>query len=191
MPPNTSSKPTAVFANTGRPRLLLITMFGLGHMRPFSGTWGSLPPVIVAAVILALAHLTGHAPTTQWAWTPLWWVYHAAIGFMFLLGVAGCIFQGDAAEAWFGEKDPGEAVADETAGQSLSLLFLPGAALASPGHAAIALTSAFVLFRICDIVKPPPANGLQRIPGGWGILLDDLVAGLYAALLVQALTRLL
>ena len=49
--------------------------------------------------------------------------------------------------------------------------------------------TAFFAFRICDIVKPPPANGLQKLPAGWGILVDDLVAGVYALVLTQLLVR--
>jgi phosphatidylglycerophosphatase A len=54
----------------------------------------------------------------------------------------------------------------------------------------VALAMAFVAFRLCDILKPPPARGLQRVRGGWGIVLDDLVAGGFALALVQVVTRL-
>ncbi|HTY00151.1 MAG TPA: phosphatidylglycerophosphatase A [Bacteroidota bacterium] len=68
--------------------------------------------------------------------------------------------------------DPSIVVVDEIAGMWISVLFLP------PSMPALAV--AFVLFRIFDILKPPPAAWLERIPQGWGIMLDDLVAGLYA-----------
>ena len=53
----------------------------------------------------------------------------------------------------------------------------------------LAVGAAFVLFRIFDIIKPWPARGLQRVPGGWGILIDDLIAGLYAAAVTQLTVR--
>ncbi|MFN5958538.1 MAG: phosphatidylglycerophosphatase A [Planctomyces sp.] len=53
---------------------------------------------------------------------------------------------------------------------------------------AYSLAFAFVAFRVCDIVKPFPANIIQRAPAGWGILLDDLFAGVYAGLAVLAAT---
>lgn len=120
---------------------------------------------------------------------PAWWLYH-----LLLLGVCAvfclvCVRWGDAAEAAFGEKDPGSVTADETAGMCLALLFPPVASMASPFASAGLLVSAFVAFRLMDIVKPWPANGLQRIAGGWGILLDDLIAGLYALAAVQIVWR--
>ena len=156
-----------------------ITVFGLGSMRPASGTWGSLPPVVVAAGLM----LAGHGPSQS----P--WIYHATLATLFLVFCGACVFQGDAAEAHFGRKDPGNAVADEVAGQCLPLMFLPAVSVATPGAAAMTVFYAFIAFRILDIVKPWPARGLQRIPGGWGILIDDVVAGLYAAAVVQIMSR--
>ena len=72
-------------------------------------------------------------------------------------------------------------VADETAGQAIPLLFLPAAAAITPGRAAISLAVAFVLFRLMDIIKPFPANRIQSLPGGWGIVMDDLIAGVIAS----------
>ncbi|MBK9188099.1 MAG: phosphatidylglycerophosphatase A [Phycisphaerales bacterium] len=165
-----------------RPPLLrgvrLITVFGLGLVRPAPGTFGSLPPVFLAWVLF-LALPAASAP--------------AAITITMLLVLVvfslACIMQGDAAEARFRAKDPSSVVADETAGQCIPLLFLPGAALANPTLAAFTLVFAFLCFRAFDIIKPWPANQLQRLPSGWGILIDDLFAGLYAAVLVQVVSR--
>lgn len=162
-----------------RPSLRWITVFGLGYMRPASGTWGSLPPVLIAGTLIA----AGLGPIDH----PI--LYHAVLAVNLLTFSAACILQGDHAEARFGEKDPGQVVADETAGQCLPLMALPAGALSTGSHAALTLLAAFLAFRFFDILKPPPANGLQRVPGGWGILLDDLVAGVYAMLAVQTLTR--
>ena len=70
---------------------------------------------------------------------------------------------------------------DEMAGMGIALLFLPG------GNVLIRSLSAFVLFRIFDITKPFPINDVQKVPGGWGVMLDDLIAGLFANLLGRLL----
>ena len=82
------------------------------------------------------------------------------------------------AERSLGGKDPGAIVIDEVAGMTLSVVALP------PTPAV--LIAGFVLFRVFDVVKPYPANALQRLPGGVGVMIDDLVAGLYALLLLVA-----
>jgi phosphatidylglycerophosphatase A len=162
-----------------QPPLRLITTFGLGHMRPASGTWGSLPPVFIAAALVAL----NQGPATN----P--WLYYSALAAILLIFSAACIIDGDAAEARFGEKDPSEVVADETAGQCIPLLAILPSAASTLGRTALLIAVAFFAFRILDIIKPPPAKGWQRIPGGWGILIDDLVAGVYAAIVVLGCQR--
>jgi phosphatidylglycerophosphatase A len=82
-------------------------------------------------------------------------------------------------EAAVGEKDPGVIVVDEVAGMTLSVLVLP---LTVP-----VLLAGFVLFRIFDVVKPFPANRLQALHGGVGVMIDDLIAGLYALVVLIAL----
>jgi phosphatidylglycerophosphatase A len=74
--------------------------------------------------------------------------------------------------------DPSIVVIDEIVGMWISLLFLP------PTWTVFAV--AFIAFRAFDILKPPPVRQLERIPGGWGIMLDDVMAGIYANLLVRA-----
>lgn len=82
------------------------------------------------------------------------------------------------AERSLGGKDPGAIVVDEVAGMALSVVVLP----LTPA----VLLAGFALFRMFDIVKPYPANALQRLPGGVGVMIDDVVAGLYALLLLLA-----
>ncbi len=160
-------------------RSRLVTTFGLGHLRPAPGTWGSLPPIVLTALLVAL----GHGPAVH----P--WLYHALLlAILACFGLA-CIVGGDEAEARSIRKDPSHVVADETAGQCIPLMLLPAAAWASPGVAAFTLFFAFIAFRVLDIVKPAPARQIQSLPGGWGILADDLVAGLYAAIILQVVTR--
>ncbi len=174
-----------------RPGLRLITVFGLGHLRPAPGTWGSLPPIFIAGAMLALdldPEFDLGPEFESWAWSR-WAVYHAVLlGILLVFGFA-CLVQGDRAEARFNRKDPSEAVADETAGQCLPLMFLPPDAFGTIPLTAFTLLLAFISFRMFDIFKPWPARQVQRVPGGWGILLDDLVAGVYAALLLQVLAR--
>ncbi|MBX3372495.1 MAG: phosphatidylglycerophosphatase A [Phycisphaeraceae bacterium] len=160
----------------------MLTAGGLGYLRPASGTFGSLPPPLIALLVLVLAggDARGGAAVT---------VTMIVLGALFAFA---CLHWGWWAEAWWGRKDPGRLVADEVAGQSLTLLFLPWHPVHSAGdlgrNALIALV-AFLAFRICDIIKPPPARRLESLRGGAGILLDDLVAGLYAALLTQSIVR--
>lgn len=106
-----------------------------------------------------------------------------------LLFCAACLLGGREAEAAFGKKDPGQAVADETAGQAIPLLFLPAVATSTTNHALLTLALAFVAFRVFDIIKLPPARQLQRLQGGVGILIDDLIAGVHALIVVQLVTR--
>lgn len=161
-----------------RSRLLWITTFGLGYMRPASGTWGSLPPVAIAFAMW----LAGFGPERQAL------AYYGVLGAIFVIFSAACVLQGREAEARWG-KDPSNAVADETAGQCLALLALPAAAFHSLGSTMVTLALAFVTFRVMDIIKPWPAYRLQRLPRGWGILVDDLFAGVYALGVVQVLVR--
>ena len=86
-------------------------------------------------------------------------------------------------ERALGDKDPGVIVVDEVAGMTLSVLVLP---LTLP-----VLLVAFVFFRIFDVVKPFPANRAQALPGGLGVMIDDLIAGLYTLLVVMALRTVL
>ena len=89
----------------------------------------------------------------------------------------------DHAERLLGRKDPGVIVIDEVAGMTLSVLFLP---LTVP-----VAVLAFVLFRVFDVIKPVPARQAQALPGGTGVMIDDLIAGLYALVIVAALRALI
>jgi phosphatidylglycerophosphatase A len=85
----------------------------------------------------------------------------------------------EAERALGGGKDPGAIVVDEVAGMTLSVLVLP--------QTAVVLGVAFLLFRVFDVTKPFPANVAQRLRGGLGVMVDDLIAGLYALLIVIAI----
>jgi phosphatidylglycerophosphatase A len=116
-------------------------------------------------------------------------IYNATLLLIFVIFSLACLRHGDEAEAVFLRKDPSEVVADETAAQCLPLLFLPTQAFANPRVALFTTCFAFIAFRVLDIVKPWPAHRMQRFAGGTGILVDDIFAGLYAAAIMQILTR--
>lgn len=102
---------------------------------------------------------------------------------LLLLTLAGFIFfslwVADVAERIFRQKDPGRIVIDEIAGFLIANLFSP------PDLAPTA--AAFFLFRLFDIVKPFPADKAQAMEGGMGVVLDDLIAGLYTFLILRLL----
>ena len=101
------------------------------------------------------------------------------IAFCVVVTLVG-IWAAGRAERVLGGKDPGAIVIDEVAGMTLSALLIP--------LTFWALAVAFLLFRVFDIVKPPPARASQHLSGGFGVMVDDLIAGLYA-LAVLALLR--
>lgn len=168
-------------------RLLLLTTFGLGHMRPASGTWGSTPPPALALLMILILSGDGLSSFEHWS-------INVSLLLIALIFSIVCVRFGAEAEHRFGKKDPGQVVADETAGQAIALLFLPWRPMIdSEGwfwNVALAAT-AFFAFRILDIIKPPPANQIQRLAGGWGILADDLIAGVYALIVAQVVGRML
>ena len=156
-------------------RTACITVLGSGFMPFASGTWGSL-------VAVAL-------------WIPLWWF--TPRGVLELLTVAGILVASVLSVRWggwaiarFGRADPKPFVLDEFAGQWVALLALPCTAASDFWTWAYVVGGQFLLFRACDIIKPPPARQAERLPAGWGVLLDDIFAGIYANAAGQLLWRL-
>jgi phosphatidylglycerophosphatase A len=137
--------------------LKYIATVGLAGFSPVApGTAGTL----VALIIVALLNLP-----------PVLYVFMT-------LAVTGVgIIAAERVEEILQKKDPGCIVIDEVAGYFVAVAFLP--------HTMGYLIAAFFLFRFFDIVKPPPANMLQRLKGGVGVMADDIVAGLYTNLLLQ------
>lgn len=164
-------------------RVAVATVFGLGFLRPAPGTWGSLPPPLLLAGMWA----GGAGPRSM----------NIAMVAAIIIFSASTVLLGPWAETRFGKKDPRQVVADETAGQAVALLAAPWAWIGEFGAAGSVMRfgayagAAFVLFRLFDITKPPPAGGLQRLPHGWGILVDDLLAGFYALVILQLVWRFL
>jgi phosphatidylglycerophosphatase A len=135
------------------------TFFGAGFGKPGPGTWGS-----VAAVLLWAAYAWGLRPAPQ----TLLLALLAGIAAALLLGIPAATI----AARESGRHDPGFVVIDEVAGQWIALL----GSRADWRHALLAL----ILFRLFDITKPFPLRWLENLPEGWGIVLDDVGAGLYA-----------
>lgn len=143
-----------------RPEALLATWFGSGYLPKAPGTWGSIAALPFAWVIAINFGSTGLLLATV---------------LIFIIG----IWASGAHAANTGLKDPGEIVIDEVAGLWLSLAFAP--------VDIYYYAAGFVLFRIADITKPWPASWAdKKLTGGFGIMLDDIFAGAYAALLLYA-----
>jgi phosphatidylglycerophosphatase A len=135
------------------------TFFGIGYLKPGPGTYGSIAAVLLWAAEGMASHPTAH---TQLVGLLFW------IAMAIALGVPAATI----VERQSGHTDPGFVVIDEVIGQWIALLFCP----LDWRHALIAL----VLFRLFDITKPFPVRRLERLPTGWGIVFDDVAAGLYA-----------
>lgn len=153
-------------------RRLIVTFFGSGYLPVAPGTWGS------AAAAVCFFGLYAAAPN------PVCWNIATAI--LIVAASVGSVACGRWAVGHFGKSDPRPFVLDEVAGQWLAMLALP---LTDFRTALVALAVQFVLFRALDIVKPPPARQLERLPYGWGILFDDLASAVYANVIGQVFFR--
>ncbi|HVZ81174.1 MAG TPA: phosphatidylglycerophosphatase A [bacterium] len=134
----------------------IATFLGVGKLPKAPGTWASL----VAAILFY--------PLIE---TP--WVLGGLLAGIFFVGVLAC----DGYSKGLKDPDPSSAVIDEVLGMGIAMLAIP--------KAWPYVVMAFILFRLFDIWKPFPIRRLEKLPGGWGIMADDLMAGLYARLWVQ------
>ena len=138
---------------------LLIATVGYVGLAPVApGTWGSA----VGVCLLLLVRLTGWAGAEA-----------LLLGAVLVVGV----WAATVVERRYGRPDPGAIVIDEIAGMLIALLWVP---VAWPG-----LVVGFLAFRGFDIVKPFPARLAERLPAGWGVMADDVVAGFYAYVTVR------
>ena len=147
-----------------RPNLavtLIATWFGCGFAPAARGTWGS-----AAAILLSI-------PLAYAGWRPLYFLALAAVLTPF------AIWSATRMERQLGRTDPPQVVVDEVVGQWIALAGATSLNWKS-------WLAAFVLFRIFDIRKPPPVRQCERLPGGYGIVADDAMAGVYAALVLAA-----
>lgn len=153
---------------------LVATGFGSGLLPKAPGTWGSLLAVALGEGLVGAAGLPGLAGL-------------AAVATVLGVPAAGRV------ASLRGRKDPSEVVVDEVAGQALALAILH-AALPPGGPPLVRwglVLLAFVLFRALDIGKPGWIGRLEALPGGWGVMADDLLAGAGAGMLAGAAAFLL
>ena len=136
------------------------SVFKIGYLPIAPGTWGSLAAVVLWYLIIeSISTIT----------------FIVTIIIIFILGV----YTSSITERYSAQKDPSVIVIDEWVGQWIALLFLPKSLL-------LGLVT-FILFRLFDIWKPFPIKTLDKMPSGWGIMLDDALAGFYALLVLSVL----
>jgi phosphatidylglycerophosphatase A len=146
---------------------LTATFFGIGHMHPGPGTWGSAATVLLWAALAQGLPLSLRTPVL---------ILLAIL--VVLMGIPAATQVARASA----NKDPGFVVIDEVAGQLISLIAVPVAWQT--------FLAGFILFRVFDILKPPPVRQLERLPQGTGIVLYDVAAGVYALAVMQLLLHL-
>lgn len=136
----------------------IATGFGIGYLPLAPGTWGSL-----AAFFVWYFFMTDISPFLL--------VIISLVVFFIGVLTSNAVIQTTA------KSDPSEVVIDEFSGQWIALIALP--------HTLGYGIAALVLFRILDIFKPPPIKQLERLPGGWGIMLDDVAAGIMTCIILN------
>ncbi|MCZ6639329.1 MAG: phosphatidylglycerophosphatase A [Candidatus Dadabacteria bacterium] len=140
---------------------LIATVFYVGLIPIAPGTFGT-----IAAIPLFYAL----------SFTPLY-LYLAITVLIILISV----WASGVAEEIFGKTDPGEVVADEVCGYLVTMILVP----LTLGN----IFFGFLLFRLFDIAKPYPIRKFERLPGGWGIVMDDVMAGVYSCITLHILGR--
>ena len=143
------------------PALAIATALGVGYAPVAPGTFGSAAGLIVWALL-------PHTPSVQ------------AIAIVVTFGLGS--WSGTVAERHFGRTDPGQVVIDEVMGMLITLFMNP---VGWPGA-----VCGFLLFRVADVIKPWPANRLEALPGGVGVMADDGMAAIYANLALRWLLAL-
>ncbi|TDI90260.1 MAG: phosphatidylglycerophosphatase A [Candidatus Dadabacteria bacterium] len=140
---------------------LIATVFYVGLIPIAPGTFGT-----IAAIPLFYAL----------SFTPLY-LYLAITVLIILISV----WASGVAEEIFGKTDPSEVVADEVCGYLVTMILVP----VTLGN----IFFGFLLFRLFDIAKPYPIRKFERLPGGWGIVMDDVMAGVYSCITLHILGR--
>lgn len=178
--PNESAgpQPEARTAVQRKPRfaLFIATACGLGYIPAAPGTFGSLLGALIFLFTTRAPYPRGYDFGPQpsllhLAWIACWMILPVLI----ILSGLG-VWASNRVAKFSGKKDPQFVVIDEVSGQFLTYL------LAVTSYDWKYLLLGFILFRIFDIWKPFPARQAESLPGGWGIMADDWVAGIYAAI---------
>jgi phosphatidylglycerophosphatase A len=140
--------------------LLLATGFGVGYSPIAPGTLGTLITIPLYYFLSAIR-------------SPLYEITLLALIFL-------SIWISENAEIFFGKKDDPRIVIDEMTGFLITMLWVP--------KTIVSVILGFFLFRFFDIVKPPPIRLIERAKGGFGVVLDDLVAGVYSNIILQIIS---
>ena len=144
--------------------VFISTLFGIGYFPKAPGAAGSFAAAVFYFLLPKKIFLSTVTET----------VYLTIL----VISAVGSVFFISKAEEILGH-DNGKIVIDEFFGYLVAVLFLP--------KTLVIIGSAFILFRIFDILKPEPVNVLQKLPKGWGVLADDVMAGIYANISLQIL----
>ena len=163
----TTVRPKKELALKDRVALLIATGLGIGYAPVAPGTFGSFLGILLILLLSRLGWEDGHRVA----------FYLVMVGIISAIG----IWAASKAESIFQRKDPPQVVIDEIVGQLLTF----GLIFRNPRF--LLLLIGFLFFRLFDIVKPFPIRKLEKAPLGFGIMLDDLVAGFYASLVVKIL----
>ncbi len=194
--------------------LAIATAFGVGYIPKAPGTFGSIVGIAVAILThpVSLIVIVGllffgalglgfDVPMFRGHSAPVLLLVPSLVALV-VVGLIG-VWSSSRAATYAGAKDPQHVVIDEVSGMQLTLILaivplgLPTHLLPADDASVFALYSAlsllnwkylllgFILFRVFDIWKPWPIRRLERLPGGWGIMADDWIAGIYAAILLR------
>lgn len=152
---------------------IIASGLGLGYSPIASGTVGSVLGVLIFIGLIQIFpqnNLSGFI------------INSIIVTILFFIGV----FVSNSAEKLYSKKDPGEIVIDEIVGCLVFLLFSPGWQTIFGFNCPRIwyIIVGFLIFRIFDIIKPFPAYQSQQLPGGWGIMVDDLIAGIYTVIVI-------
>ena len=162
----------------GKPRfaLLVATVCGLGNLPKAPGTWGALGGVLIYFLTQKYFPLDVVPKSMPPSFgSQAWWAVMTALPISVVIAAVG-VWASSRAASFCQKRDPPFVVVDEVSGQHLTYLL----ALAPLNWKYLLL--GFILFRLFDIWKPFPARHAESLPGGWGIMTDDWVAGIYAAI---------
>ena len=144
----------------------IATCGGIGYFPAAPGTAGS---AVGVGIVLALGRVPAGSAGLK-----------LLVVFCVVLLAAVGVWSATLAETYFGQVDPKQVVIDEVVGQMLSLCLWPRATWPW-------MLGGFLLFRFFDVAKPYPIRRLERARGGWGIMLDDVLAGVYSAIVLTGL----
>jgi phosphatidylglycerophosphatase A len=173
--PNLPTTTTNSAKRKPRVSLAIATAFGLGYLPKAPGTWGSLAGVLIYSLTQFFAPLDALPGARVQLMARAMWAVLTDFPVFVVIAVVGVLCATRAAE-YSGKKDPQFVVIDEVSGQHLTYLF--SLTLLDWKY----LLLGFILFRVFDIWKPFPARQAESLPGGLGIMADDWIAGIYAAL---------